>query len=198
MSLLLLRHGKTLWNQQGRYLGRTDLPLSPEGAAELSAWTGNPPGKIFTSPMLRCRQTAEILFPDRQSEPVPGWEEMDFGIYEGRTWKELADDPKSGYQAWVDGGCLAPIPRGGDKAGFCRRVTEAFRRLAEEGSLDDAALVVHGGTIMALLEAFGEPRRLFYDWHCGNGEGWQVQWESKSARLLVLGPISSRKGNERP
>lgn len=196
MSLLLFRHGKTQWNQEGRYLGRTDQPLCPQGRDELIAWRGAAPRAVYTSPLLRCRQTAQILFPGRELRSVPGWEEMDFGIFEGHTWQELAADPETGYQAWVDGECQGSIPQGESKDVFCLRVTDAFWRLVQTEELDGTALVVHGGTIMALLEVLGEPRQPFYHWHCGNGAGWEAQWQKETGRLMILRPISARKEEE--
>lgn len=62
MRIYLLRHGKTAWNAAGRYQGLTDIPLSPEGRAALAPadFTAE---SVVVSPLLRTRQTAEILFP---------------------------------------------------------------------------------------------------------------------------------------
>ncbi|MCC8080477.1 MAG: histidine phosphatase family protein [Lachnospiraceae bacterium] len=66
VEILLLRHGKTRGNLERRYVGRTDEPLLPSAAAELarSEYRNFCPELVYTSPMLRCRQTAEILFPE--------------------------------------------------------------------------------------------------------------------------------------
>lgn len=66
VMLSLLRHGATPANREHRYLGKTDEALSEEGRAELLLKKKEIPAELLlVSPMLRCRQTAEILFPGR-------------------------------------------------------------------------------------------------------------------------------------
>lgn len=66
VTLYLLRHGATPANREHRYLGKTDEALSEEGRAELLLKKKEIPAELLlVSPMLRCRQTAEILFPGR-------------------------------------------------------------------------------------------------------------------------------------
>ena len=97
MKVYLLRHGKTSWNNEGRYQGLSDIPLSQEGMsalrpADFSAKT------VYVSPLLRARQTAAILFPDAVLKAEPGLQEMDFGVFEGRNAQEMEKD--SAYRAW--------------------------------------------------------------------------------------------------
>ena len=67
MELLLIRHSITAGNLARRYVGRTDEGLCPEGErlARESAAGLPEPELVYSSPMLRCRQTAELLFPGR-------------------------------------------------------------------------------------------------------------------------------------
>lgn len=84
MRVCLLRHGETAWNAQGRYLGRTDLPLTPAGRAALGP-AGFTPALVYVSPLRRTAETAEILFPGAEQSAVPDFREMDFGVFEGRS-----------------------------------------------------------------------------------------------------------------
>ena len=65
MKLYLLRHGRTLWNEEGRLQGRTDVPLSEEGrrsALAAGAALGNVSfDAAFSSPLQRARETAELI-----------------------------------------------------------------------------------------------------------------------------------------
>lgn len=65
MELLLLRHSITPGNLKRQYIGSTDQPLAPEGEALARKRRGEMPeiGGLWVSPMLRCRQTAALLFP---------------------------------------------------------------------------------------------------------------------------------------
>lgn len=197
MKILMIRHGKTRGNLEGRYVGRTDEPLLPEEEERLRGMEYSLfcPDAVYTSGLLRCRQTAEILFGQEKgywkenagwTEPgrraytntteryviCPGLNEMDFGIFEYKNYQELNGTPE--YQKWIDSGGLSDIPDGEPGAGFRERCRIAFLDClenAKERKARRAAFVVHGGTIMAVMEAFGRPRRDFYGWQIKNGEG---------------------------
>ena len=178
MLIYLLRHGETLWNAERRYQGLTDLPLSERGRsalrpAELS------PKRVYVSPLCRAVQTAAILFPDVEQIAVPGFREMDFGTFEGRTAGEMEHD--LAYRAWVEGGCTGRCPGGEDWAGFAKRTLTAFDGLMEDAQ-DPLVIVAHGGTQMAVLERYGRPSRPRWNWLCKNGGGFLLEcdgWRKK-------------------
>ena len=176
MTVFLLRHGQTRGNLERRYVGSTDEPLCPQGREALALVRPPEADFIYVSPMVRCRETAALLYPGREQEVVPDFRETAFGTFEGHTYEELKDDPA--YQAWLDSAGAVPPPGGEGGAAVRRRVAEAFLALAaRHGPEDRAALVVHGGTIMTLLEAFEAGHR-FYDWQVPNGGGWQCRWRA--------------------
>lgn len=176
MTVWLIRHGQTRGNLERRYIGSTDQPLCPQGREALAGLRFPAVDKVYASPLLRCRETAALLYPGMEAEVVPALRETDFGSFEGHTYEELKDDPA--YRAWLDSAGAAPPPGGEGSEAVRRRVTEAFLALAEHwGPEERAALVVHGGTIMTLLEAF-EPSHRFYDWQAPNGSGWRCRWEA--------------------
>ena len=95
MELLLIRHSLTPGNLKKQYVGSTDQPLAPEGEALARERRGAMPSidGLWVSPLMRCRQTAELLFPNMEQHIVPDLQECDFGDYEGKTWEELKDEP---------------------------------------------------------------------------------------------------------
>lgn len=101
----ILRHGRTEANEKGIYIGKTDLPLSEAGKAQLKELyeTHEYPKvqKVYTSPLERAVQSAEILFPDRELTEVDDLREMDFGIFEGLKAEDLVnlDSYKNGSKA---------------------------------------------------------------------------------------------------
>lgn len=174
MTVFLLRHGQTQGNLEHRYIGSTDQPLCPQGRRALEGIRPPEAGHLYVSPLIRCRETAALLYPGSRQTVVPDFRETDFGDFEGHTYEELKDSPA--YQAWLDSAGGTAPPGGESKAAVRRRVTEAFLALAaRHGPEDRVALIVHGGTIMTLLEAFEASRR-FYDWQVPNGGGWQCRW----------------------
>ena len=74
MLIYLLRHGLTEYNAQKRYQGQRDIPLSPEGLAQLRR-ADIDPKVVYISTLQRTRQTAEVLFPDASSCPWTGVKE---------------------------------------------------------------------------------------------------------------------------
>lgn len=184
MLVYLLRHGKTAWNLEGRYQGRSDIPLCEAGKRELSPADFSPE-RVYVSPMKRAAETAQLLFPGVQPVVVPGLEEMDFGAFEGKRFRDLADDPA--YRAWVEGNCTGPCPGGEGREDFSRRVCAAFERLMAR-EREQLVIVAHGGTQMAILERYGRPHRDYFAWQSPNGGGFLLEaehWEqTRELKLL--------------
>ncbi len=174
----LIRHGLTDGNLKGQYIGRTDLPVTPEGVKELqmlkeSIEYPNVP-KVYSSPMLRCRQTAKILFPDNEISVIDNLKEYDFGDFEGKTAHELEIDPA--YLEWTSGKASS-TPNGEDNAEFAKRIAlginEVIRDMMDKG-VYRSAVIMHGGTIMTFLASCGLPRRHLTEWTTGNGRGYTI------------------------
>lgn len=181
----LIRHGKTEGNLKKAYIGVTDQPLCLEGRAELERLAGRfpLPDEVWHSPLRRCAQTAEILYPGISANVCEDLRECDFGEYEGKTYDQLKNE--AAYQKWLDSGGTIPFPSGEDPMAFRVRSKSAFAAIAQkaaerhpDGTL---AVVCHGGTIMAVLEAFSMPHRDFYDWQASNGGGYRF-WYDPTAR----------------
>ena len=177
-EIILVRHGKTAGNLEGRYIGsRTDEPLCEEGIHALEEkvreGTYPPVDLVYASPMIRCRQTAKILWPKftdfSQIQYVQNLQECDFGAFENKNYQELSGNAE--YQAWIDSNGTLPFPGGESNEAFRKRCCQAFQRITEglqkqeekTGQTLRAAVVVHGGTIMAILERFGTPKKNYFD-----------------------------------
>lgn len=184
-TILFVRHGSTAGNLEKRYIGRTDEPLCDLGRQQIDQLKQQnlQADLLFVSPALRTRQTADILFPHIAGTQIHDLWETDFGLFEGKTYAELSDCPD--YQAWLDTGCMGKIPGGESVAEFKARCTTAFQTLAENIPVDStAAFVIHGGCIMAILEAFALPKKDFYDYHIPNGSLIRCSWENGALRVL--------------
>lgn len=171
ISLVFIRHGATKGNIEKRYIGSTDEPLCDIGVDQaLKLRKYNFPEKyIFVSPMKRAVQTAEIIFPERKYIVEENFKEMDFGIFEGKNAAELSNSNE--YKMWVDSACTLPVPDGESVTDFKTRCVDAFKETVKRlPDNTDASFVVHGGVIMAILEAFSETEAGFYDFHIKNGE----------------------------
>ena len=172
MSVLLIRHGLTQGNAQHRYIGcRTDEPLCKKGIEALQKGCYPPVARVLVSPMLRCRQTAALLYPDITPEIVPDFRECDFGRFEGKSYDELNGDPD--YQAWIDSGGALPFPGGEAREAFVARCVRAFARIPDLWK-EETALIAHGGTLMAILQSYALPRRDYFDYQVKNGQGFRL------------------------
>ncbi len=185
-EILLVRHGKTAGNLEGRYIGsRTDEPLCEEGIRALKekvqAGIYPPVDVVYASPMIRCRQTAKVLWPEAyQIHFIQDLRECDFGTFENKNYQELSGN--ADYQAWIDSNGTLPFPGGESNEEFRKRCCEAFLKITEELRRQEektektlrAAAVVHGGTIMAILERFGSPKKNYFDYQVKNGCGYRL------------------------
>lgn len=174
----LIRHGRTEANERGLYIGRTDLPLSPTGLQELLRLREEAryPAAVrwFTSPLSRCRQTLEVLYPGCRQEVVPGLAECDFGDWDGQSLAVLQADPA--FRRWMAGEA-GEIPGGEAPAAFQERVTAAFAELVQ-GLMSDgqteAVVCTHGGVIMLLMAAHAYPRLDMRQWTARPGAGFTL------------------------
>lgn len=188
MMIYLLRHGETAYNAEKRYQGQRDIPLSPDGIAQLCRADFSLK-KVYITPFCRTQQTAEILFPEAELIPVDGLKEMSFGKFEGRNFIEMEHDPE--YRTWVDSNCELPCPEGESKAEFSERVCKTFSALVEQALTDgEETLVIlaHGGTQMAVMERYGSPRKSYYAWCAPNAGGYLLDacdWKEKQELRLV-------------
>ncbi len=220
VKITWIRHGMTRANEEHRYLGKTDEPLSEKGIRFLQEKKKksffNAPEFLYASPMKRCVQTAEILF-RRKPVLIPEWKEMDFGQFEGKNYEELKDNPD--YQKWIDSNGTLPFPGGEPREQFIRRSMEGFdwmmsdilikseknTRIQNGTETQDlknnceteipVVAVVHGGTIMAVLSSLtgGE----YFDFQVKNGEGYEtvlewIQGRWKMTSLTKIGCEDSK------
>ena len=201
MKIVLVRHGETPGNREKRYVGTTDESLTEEGRRALEECRAPEVDRIYASPRRRCLETAAILYPGRPVTVVPGLAECLFGAFEYKNYRDLTGNPD--YQRWIDSGGTIGFPGGESREAFQQRCLEAFRWVlqdARQAESRSAALVVHGGTIMALMSALSVPPSSYYDWQLGNG-CW-VEAEEQDGRLYARAfqenPHARWRGHHQP
>ena len=196
MELILIRHLKTPGNEKRQYIGSTDEALSEQEVqnfVQKQKRKNYPPvQQVIVSPMKRCIQTAELIYPKNQVTQEELLKECDFGIFEGKTYEDLKD--KAEYQAWLDSGGTIAFPEGEEQKEFRSRCVRGMLcqvdRLCKE-NVESAAFVVHGGTIMAVLEQLAEEQKDFYHWQVENGGGYRMlvdeeEWKSGIHRFREI------------
>ncbi|MEQ2369365.1 histidine phosphatase family protein [Blautia sp. CLA-JM-H16] len=191
LKIYLIRHGQTPGNKLSRYIGTTDESLSEEGRDFLEKLDYPMPDALYVSPLLRCVETAGILFPEKEMHIIEELSECDFGEFENKNYKELSGNEN--YQKWIDSNGTLPFPGGESRENFKRRSLKGFQKAVAQcirEEVNTAALVIHGGTIMNIMEEYGDRQRTFYEWHVKNGGGYQVtvdpsDWQKGRRELKV-------------
>lgn len=154
-TILLIRHGQTEWNANGRWQGHADIPLNDTGIAQaealarrLATW---PIQTLYSSDLKRAAKTAEILSSSLKLPPIidPLWRERHVGAFEGLTGLEAREKFPD---VWLDidrSGVVDP-PNGETTQALHERMARAYEQTVVRHSGEMVAVVSHGGTIHAL------------------------------------------------
>jgi probable phosphoglycerate mutase len=155
-TLFLTRHGETVWHEENRYAGTSDIALTPLGldqADALGEWAaGARLDAIVTSPLSRARRTAAPAAAATGLVPVvePELLEVDFGIAEGRTLGELRASHPREVAAFLADPAAHPLPGGEDPLAAAARGAAALLRLADS-RLGNRVLVIAHNTLFRLV-----------------------------------------------
>ncbi len=174
LALTLIRHGLTKYNEERRYVGATNLPLSATGIAKLKQMkqkiTHERGNLLISSDLLRCRQTAEILFGREADFILADLREMDFGEWEGKTYDDLKDTRL--YRQWLHDPFRISPPNGEAFKRFEERIYEALKQvlaLSAEHKAGHVTVITHGGVIRQLLTICAPVEKAFFEWEVPHG-----------------------------
>jgi broad specificity phosphatase PhoE len=130
-TLVLVRHGATAWNERGLCLGRRDLALSAAGREQAErlaeALSGESFDRVFSSPLLRARETAQLL--GRETELLADLLEIDRGEWEGLAEDEIRRRYPDLRARWYDDPEGLAMPGGESFAALWERAGRALERL---------------------------------------------------------------------
>ena len=156
-ELILIRHGETDWNVQGRFQGQIDVPLNALGlrqAARMAERLARERVDVFyCSDLLRTRQTAEpaALRLELAAAPDPGLREQHFGILEGLSFEEVQQRHPHHLAQWLRHDPDYALPEGESVRSFHARVLGAVQALAARHPGQTLAVVTHGGVLDMLF-----------------------------------------------
>ena len=148
-QLLVIRHGETAWSRTGRHTGRTDIALTDVGRAEaraasetLGGWTIE---RAYSSPLMRARETAELVAPTCGIELDDDLVEWDYGRYEGETTPQTRERIP-GWSVWtheiIDGESVEMVGERADRF---------LARLFDEVPDGNAVVFAHGHLLAILI-----------------------------------------------
>ena len=168
-TLDLIRHAPTESNLEKRYLGWTDESVLPFAAEADPAVTD-----VRGSDLVRCRETAAVLFPNAEYTADPDFRECHFGDWERKTYDQLKADPH--YRQWIDNPELHHPPGGESLTEMAERIDRAVLKLPDTAS---CIIVAHGGPIRYLIaKALKEE---FAQQIARHGYRYRLTWVSRNA-----------------
>jgi broad specificity phosphatase PhoE len=156
-TIFLARHGESDWNVEKRFQGHSDRPLTERGreqAHALADLVGTEKiDAIYTSPLSRARETAEIVAARAGLEAValPELREVDTGSWSGLSRADVETRFPEGFARWRSGG--SGWENGESYEEMAERVIGALRKIAEDHPDDRVLVISHGGPIRAIHAA---------------------------------------------
>ena len=178
LTVALIRHGLTEGNKDNNYIGITDESLSLNGIYALfdsiSKEIYPRANKVYSSPMKRCVESAKMIYPKAEIIIKDDLKETNFGDFENKNYDQLKDDLN--YQRWLASGGTFHIPNGESREEFSERCEKCFEEIINQSLGEECvALIIHGGTIMAILDKYSNPHKDFYNWQVKNGQGYIIE-----------------------
>ena len=176
MLIYIVRHGETRSNTEGMMQGWTDDPLNKKGI-ELAAITGREMKGIhfdgcISSPLLRARQTAEILLRESGNEAVPilfddRIKEINMGDWEGKKFRpgEREIDEQEVKMFFTDPFHFRGCPGGEDIRQVCVRTQAFLKELAARDDGKSYLVTTHGFALRAMLNMLYEDKLDYWHGH---------------------------------
>jgi phosphoserine phosphatase len=183
---LIIRHGETDWNRAGRFQGQIDVPLNDYGRGQ----AGQARDFLqdiaidfaFTSPMLRPRETAEIILqahPQVSLQTNADLQEISHGLWEGKLESEIALDYGQELVDWRTSPATVQMPEGENLQDVWQRAGQAWQDIVSKvGNVNQTGLVVaHDATNKVLLcQLLGLQIEDFWKIKQGNGAVTMVSY----------------------
>ncbi|CAM5423397.1 Phosphoglycerate mutase OS=Streptomyces aurantiogriseus OX=66870 GN=GCM10010251_69990 PE=4 SV=1 [Streptomyces aurantiogriseus] len=194
-TLLLARHGETVWHAENRYAGLTDVALTERGRAQAEAlgrWAAaHPVDAVWTSTLSRAAATAEPACRalGLAARREPALRECDFGVVEGRTFAEFAVTDPQRAEAFRADPVGHPFPEAEDPRTAAARGSAALRRIAAAHEGERVLVVAHNTLLrLALCRLLSIPlehyRRIFPQLR--NAAVSEIRMEGPSTALVSL------------
>lgn len=183
MKIFLIRHAQSIANSTNVWTGQRDIPLSPQGIKEQGAICARfsyPDAELyFSSPLLRCTQSLEIIYGRSPDYITEEFLECSLGILEGKQYTNLDDDPN--YIAWTTFPERS-IENGESFNGFTERVCDGFEKLLSSlisKGISSAAGTMHGNVMRAILHRFADPGIPHGHWCIPNGGMYILDFDTE-------------------
>ncbi len=160
MLKILIRHGESLSNREGRVQGQADVKLSDTGrqqATAVASWCKSQSFhkkscELWSSPLCRARETADVIGTaiGLSAQIEDKLVELNAGVFQGHLWDDLADRFPEDVAQWRSGDVDFQIPGGESRRQLAERGSHALQSLSCR-PVDSMVIVAHGGVLTAAL-----------------------------------------------
>ncbi len=192
-QLFLVRHAEAVGTREGQLIGRSDPPLTPRGRRQAERIAQRmarlPIGQVISSPLRRALATARRIARVHRLSVVirPELAELDFGEWEGRSWRTFAPRERRLHRAWLADPWSESPPGGESLRSLWFRVGKFWRELRSTQSDGATVVVGHGGSLRVLLcVALELPRDALTRFAMSPGAISCLGWDSDHAWLIRL------------
>jgi probable phosphoglycerate mutase len=192
-QVVLLRHGRTAWNAEGRAQGHADVGLDDTGRSQAEAvapvLAALDPTLLVTSDLARARETAAFLEKQTGLTAVedPRWREYELGERTGLTLAEFGEKIGAEFEGWWDVHAHVEVAGAESPEQLAARVLPAFEEvLGRLGEGETAVVVTHGASLrVALVGILGWPVETAVDLEAMDNCGWATLAETGAGRLRL-------------
>ncbi|MCU0821717.1 MAG: alpha-ribazole phosphatase [Spirochaetes bacterium] len=155
LEVLLIRHGETDLNREGRFAGTTDTGLNKTGKKQIKNLRKKLKNEniemIYSSNLKRCIETVKILNLKAGVNYSNKLQEMNFGRWEKLNFKEIEMNYRNEVEKWKTDWINYVIPKGESFAEMSKRVIDEFERIKKNYTGSRIAIITHGGCVRTIL-----------------------------------------------
>jgi len=186
-TLLLIRHGETVWNRDRRIQGQKDAPLSEEGERQSRRLGRRLAGlkfdAVYSSDSERCLRTASLALARREPVLNPAFRERHYGDWEGLRWEDIDRRWPGALRAFDEDPAGFSPPGGETWNQLQRRVFEEVEKLVSRHPGQTVLIFSHGGPCRAaVFAALDVPPKLWRHWVIGNTSIQEILWDGDLPR----------------
>lgn len=194
--LLLIRHGRSVWNAQGRIQGRADSPLDELGREQARRLAERLRQEavvaLYTSPLRRAQETADIIGRALDVPVVPDerLQEYDVGDIAGLTWEQVVERYPDVAHRWAEAQEELGIPGEEGHGPFRARVVAAFGDIVSRHADGPVGVVAHGGTLGTYLNHLIGLQTRASPFRFDNGSLSVVEANPVRPRIVLLNSVT--------
>ena len=158
-KLLLIRHGQTDWNKDGKFQGQSDVALSEEGVRQAEELARNFPVEsvdaVYSSDLKRAYRTAELIARKFGCEvqTKQTLRELNFGDWEGLSYAEIVNGWPDAMKNFLRHPDVLEVPHGETFQQLRERAMNTVQEIVAQHEGDTVVLTAHGGILRTILTA---------------------------------------------